>query len=318
MGWAEQLPSGTWRACWRDDQGRKRSKSGMSEQALADRYACDQEFRERARRWWWPTDAAGAADAAPRAGGHFERSGTQSRDNYVDPIAVERVAGGDRQLRVRPCERRAAIQLLTSKGYSSAVIAERVGVTQRTVCRARRLDRVVVSRIGERFDSTSSEPQGGAQMADDSSGRSWTSRDAAERERNTERREQRALAADSRGAWGMPRVPDHRTASPERLAYEAHQRGDRLFQIDLVVSTVEGGIGVGTHITRRVRADDRDVLGAIEAQGWHLEHVSLAYAQEGSVSTKRMLATVGNTLVADNGSLIGLYVFRRIERAPNQ
>lgn len=47
MGWAEQLPSGLWRACWRDDRGKQRSKSGIRSKPAAERYAGEQESKAR-------------------------------------------------------------------------------------------------------------------------------------------------------------------------------------------------------------------------------------------------------------------------------
>lgn len=47
MPWTEQLPGGTWRACWRDVTGRKRSKSGFTRKAAAKRYAGEQESKTR-------------------------------------------------------------------------------------------------------------------------------------------------------------------------------------------------------------------------------------------------------------------------------
>jgi hypothetical protein len=55
------------------------------------------------------------------------------------------------------------------------------------------------------------------------------------------------------------------------------------------------------------------VLGAIEAQGWHLEYVSAAFVEQGSSSTKIILANAGSVLVATHGILMGVYVFRRRE-----
>lgn len=47
MGWAERLPNGLYRACWRDDAGRKRSKSGIKGEAAAKRFAGEQESKQR-------------------------------------------------------------------------------------------------------------------------------------------------------------------------------------------------------------------------------------------------------------------------------
>jgi len=43
----EQLPNGKYRACWRDDAGRQKSRSGFARQALAKRYAGEQESKGR-------------------------------------------------------------------------------------------------------------------------------------------------------------------------------------------------------------------------------------------------------------------------------
>jgi hypothetical protein len=119
--------------------------------------------------------------------------------------------------------------------------------------------------------------------------------------------------ADS-ASWGMPHAPEVRTASPERLAYEAYERGDHFFQIDVVVSVIQGHISIGMTMTRLYRPEPYDTIGAIEAQGWHLEHVSTSFVETGSSATKRVLANAGSTLVANHGSLVALYVFRRAER----
>lgn len=56
----------------------------------------------------------------------------------VDPIAVERAAGGDRALRLTVAERRQAIDDLDALGeYSAADIARRLGCTRETVQRQR-------------------------------------------------------------------------------------------------------------------------------------------------------------------------------------
>lgn len=47
MGWAEQLPSGLYRAVWRDAAGKQRSKAGFTQKAATNRYAGDQEGRSR-------------------------------------------------------------------------------------------------------------------------------------------------------------------------------------------------------------------------------------------------------------------------------
>jgi hypothetical protein len=114
------------------------------------------------------------------------------------------------------------------------------------------------------------------------------------------------------GGWGITHVPDE-TSTPQRLAYEAYKRGDRVFQVDVVVSVIQGQAWMGSTVTRFVRPEPFDTIGAIEAQGWRLEHTSAAFVENGSSATKRLLANVGSTEVANHGSLVALYVFRRAE-----
>ncbi len=47
MPWAEELPGGLWRACWRDDDGKKRSRSGIRTKPAAVRFAGEQESKAR-------------------------------------------------------------------------------------------------------------------------------------------------------------------------------------------------------------------------------------------------------------------------------
>ena len=80
--------------------------------------------------------------------------------------------------------------------------------------------------------------------------------------------------------------PDPRQDSPERLAYEAYERGDQLFQIDLPVSGIQGRTGVSTASTRTWRPQVTDPLGVIERQGWRLENMSAAFVTTGSSATE--------------------------------
>ena len=82
--------------------------------------------------------------------GRFVASGSRHDRHpslYVDPIAVERAVMGHK-VHLRPIERRAAIQVLTRRGLSARVIAERVGACERTVERCRRRDPVEVTGFG--------------------------------------------------------------------------------------------------------------------------------------------------------------------------
>lgn len=108
----------------------------------------------------------------------------------------------------------------------------------------------------------------------------------------------------------MSHAPDPRIATPRELAREAHERGDQLFQIDLVVSAIQGSVDNTAPMTRTIRAEAGDVLGAIEAEGWRLEHVSTSFVETGSTSVKKFFSDTGG-LVANHGHLVALYVFRR-------
>jgi hypothetical protein len=56
---------------------------------------------------------------------------------YVDEIAVERVCRGDRTILLNRAEILTAFAYLDGHGYSALQIAERLGVSDRTVCRWR-------------------------------------------------------------------------------------------------------------------------------------------------------------------------------------
>lgn len=55
----------------------------------------------------------------------------------VDPMAVERACGGDRDIRLTVAEMRAVIAQLSRQGRSAAQIAIRLGISPRTVQRYR-------------------------------------------------------------------------------------------------------------------------------------------------------------------------------------
>jgi hypothetical protein len=117
-----------------------------------------------------------------------------------------------------------------------------------------------------------------------------------------------ADAARAQARWGMSYLPDPRSATPERLAYEARERGDEWFQIDVAISVVQGAVNAVDGFTQTARSDSADFIGPIEAQGWTLQHVSTTYVIRGQST----MATVGDAAEhAFHGELVGLYVFRR-------
>jgi hypothetical protein len=106
--------------------------------------------------------------------------------------------------------------------------------------------------------------------------------------------------------------PEDATAdwSPVELARAAYVRGDRYFQIDLVVSATQVIEEHGTFFTRTYRPDlAADLLGQIEDQGWALEHVSTSFVLRGWSTA--MFGIGEESTSADHGRLVALYVFRR-------
>lgn len=117
-----------------------------------------------------------------------------------------------------------------------------------------------------------------------------------------------ADAARSDARWGMTYAPDPRTATPERLAYEARERGDRWFQIDVPVSYTQGTVNAYDNYTRTHRAPEVDVIGSVEAQGWELAHVAATFVLRGEASMEHL---GGAAATASHGEVVALYVFRR-------
>lgn len=69
----------------------------------------------------------------------------------LDPVAVDRAVGGDRDVPLSRPERRAAIDRLDASGLSAAEIARRLGVTTRTVTRRRAARRMRSALLVERY-----------------------------------------------------------------------------------------------------------------------------------------------------------------------
>lgn len=101
---------------------------------------------------------------------------------------------------------------------------------------------------------------------------------------------------------------------PGRAA-AAKARGDGFFQAQIHVSTLNGESSWGSASATFRRTDDHgDVLGEIEAQGWHLDHVGYVFVETGSVSSNRVLGTGQGT--AMRGVVTGIYLFRNTDPRP--
>ena len=139
--------------------------------------------------------------------------------------------------------------------------------------------------------------------------REQEARERAERERQhadwMRRQEEAARKAEADLAFAE---------SPVGRARQAHARGDRLFQVELEVSQLTGVdsmFGSAENEITRSRTEP-DLLGRIEDEGWHLEHVGYVFVETGSTSTNAMFSTGQGTVT--RGVVTGVYLFRRVER----
>lgn len=105
-------------------------------------------------------------------------------------------------------------------------------------------------------------------------------------------------------------------ASPQGRATQAFDRGDQFFQIEIPHASVTGftnaafNSATGGKIRRQLTRTD--LLGQIEEAGWHLEHATWVYVQTGQNSRDKFLASGQHVVVT--GEVIGMYLFRRVER----
>jgi len=104
-------------------------------------------------------------------------------------------------------------------------------------------------------------------------------------------------------------------ASPAGQALTARERGDRLFQIDLALSTSRALIVpmFGAYATKKDHAQVT-TLEAIERQGWRLENVGYVFRVLGTESRDKFLASGQQEAVS--GEIVGVYLFRVVEAAP--
>jgi hypothetical protein len=103
-------------------------------------------------------------------------------------------------------------------------------------------------------------------------------------------------------------------ASPVGIATAALAAGNEFLQIELEVSELTGPSSFFGSSSNQVRhtGTATDLLGRIEAVGWHLEHVGYVFIETGSTSTNRVLGS-GEGVVT-RGNVTGIYLFRRVAR----
>jgi hypothetical protein len=124
-----------------------------------------------------------------------------------------------------------------------------------------------------------------------------------------------ARQAEQDARWGMQFSADPDPRSPVEIARQSYERGDRLLHLDVPVSWVQGATGIGVAATRAVRPERTDVLGAVEAEGWRLEHASSTFVHTGDSANGASVGSSGQVAYAAHGIVLGVYVFRRDETA---
>jgi len=117
------------------------------------------------------------------------------------------------------------------------------------------------------------------------------------------RQEQAAAKAEADAAFA---------ASPVGRATAAHAAGNGFFQIEIEVSALTGPSSFFGSSSNEIQHTGiaTDLLGQIEAVGWHLEHAGFVFIETGSTSTSRILQT-GEGMVTE-GNVTGIYLFRRV------
>ncbi|MCU1551333.1 MAG: hypothetical protein JWR36_1893 [Glaciihabitans sp.] len=100
-------------------------------------------------------------------------------------------------------------------------------------------------------------------------------------------------------------------SSPVGRAQAAHQRNDAFFQLEVEVSALTGPTSFFGSSSNEIQhsAVATDLLGQVEAAGWHLEHVGYVFIETGSTTTDRVLLS-GQGMVTQ-GNVTGIYLFRR-------
>lgn len=103
--------------------------------------------------------------------------------------------------------------------------------------------------------------------------------------------------------------------TPVGQASTAREQGQGFFEIQLVVgesqrdSTVFGGNNYA--LARDKTVTHAGTLAAIEAVGWHLEHVGHVFVVTGESSRDKFMASGQQTAVS--GKTVGIYLFRVVD-----
>jgi len=95
-------------------------------------------------------------------------------------------------------------------------------------------------------------------------------------------------------------------------AREARRRGARFVEVQLEVGKSSRDVSFGAADSgARTEADHGEILAAIEAEGWRLEHVGYVFVATGQ-STRQKVFGTGES-VAVSGVTLGIYLFRALD-----
>lgn len=123
--------------------------------------------------------------------------------------------------------------------------------------------------------------------------------------KDAERKAERA----ARAAAHTPAEP----ATPEEQALAAYEAGEGFLELQMEVGaslrrTPTWRPGENHRVSEHT-TDPTGTLEAIEAIGWHLEHVGYVFVVTGQNSVDRALSSGQETAVS--GKTVGIYLFRR-------
>jgi hypothetical protein len=133
-----------------------------------------------------------------------------------------------------------------------------------------------------------------------------------------EKAAEKAAADQQAAAAAQQRTAAAFQASPVGQATTAKEQKQGFLEVQLTVGSSQrvssffnaDPTGVGSN---RI-ATHAGTLAAIEAIGWHLEHVGYIFMITGESSSDRILGTGQNTAVS--GETVGIYLFRNSDPMP--
>ena len=140
----------------------------------------------------------------------------------------------------------------------------------------------------------------------------WGKSEEEKQQERDEKAKQAQAQLDAQRAQQQAQADAAFAASPLGLATSAHQRNDTFFQLEIEVSALTGPTSFFGSSYNEIQHSSgaTDLLGQIEAVGWHLEHVGYVFIETGSTSTDRVLLS-GQGMVTQ-GNVTGIYLFRRV------